>query len=239
MPKPSQPFAAIDWESDEVPVSTAFGDPYFARENGRAETRHVFLAANGLPQRWQARATFTIAELGFGTGLNFFETLAQWRRAPGECRALAYVTFERYPLRGGDLARALAPWPDLAGDVRSLLDHWPPPVGATQHTVTFGDVVLDIRIGDANEMLPAWPGRADAWYLDGFSPARNPELWHPELMAAVSEHTAQGGTFATFTAAGDVRRGLERAGFQVSKIPGYGRKRDSLAGYRASVADGA
>lgn len=238
MPKPSQPFAAIDWERGEIPVSTAFGDPYFARENGRAETRHVFLAANGLPQRWQARAAFTIAELGFGTGLNFFETLAQWRRAPGNCRALTYVTFERYPLAGCDLARALAPWPDLEGDVRALLDHWPPVAGATQHTVAFNDATLDIRIGDANALLPAWEGRADAWYLDGFSPACNPELWGPELMAGVFAHTAPGGTFATYTAAGDVRRGLEHAGFHVSKIPGYGRKRDSLAGFRDTAAHG-
>ena len=232
MSKPSEPFAAISWETGETPHSTRFDDPYFAREDGRVETRHVFIAANGLPQRWQARQRFTIAELGFGTGLNFFETLAHWQRAPGQCGQLLFVTFERYPLRGDDLARALAPWPDLTANVDQLLDHWPPGAGATQHTVAFAGATLEIHPGDANQVLPAWPGRADAWYLDGFSPAKNPELWSPELMADVYHHTAAGGTFATYTAAGRVRRGLSSAGFHVSRIPGYGRKRDSLAGYR-------
>ncbi len=232
MPEQSEPFAAISWEAGEVPHSTRFDDPYFAREGGRAETRHVFIAANGLPQRWQARRRFTIAELGFGTGLNFFETLAHWQRAPGWCEKLLFVTFERYRLAGDDLARALAPWPDLTRNVDHFLSQWPPTEGVTQHTVAFADATLEIHLGDANQALPAWPGRADAWYLDGFSPAKNPELWSPELMAAVYHHTMAGGTFATYTAAGHVRRGLSSAGFQVSRIPGYGRKRDSLAGYR-------
>ncbi|MGI9477253.1 MAG: tRNA (5-methylaminomethyl-2-thiouridine)(34)-methyltransferase MnmD [Hyphomicrobiaceae bacterium] len=232
MPENSEPFAAISWEAGETPVSRLFDDPYFAREDGRAETRHVFLAANGLPQRWQGRARFTIAELGFGSGLNFFETLATWQRAPGHCRDLTFATFERYPMTAEDLARALAPWPDLAPQVAHLLRNWPPPAGARRHRIPFDGLMLDIRLGDANTALPAWGGSADAWYLDGFSPAKNPDLWRPELMADVYAHTAPGGTFATYTAAGHVRRGLRAAGFHVSKIPGYGRKRDSLAGYR-------
>lgn len=232
MSEHSEPFAAISWEAGDTPVSTLFDDPYFAREDGRAETRHVFLAANGLPQRWQARPRFTIAELGFGTGLNFFETLSTWQRAPGLCREMTFVTFERYPMTAEDLARAIAPWPDLMSHVEHLLQHWPPLAGATRQAVSFADVTLELHLGDANEALPAWSGSADAWYLDGFSPAKNPELWQPELMTAVYAHTAPGGTFATYTAAGQVRRGLSDAGFHVSKIPGYGRKRDSLAGRR-------
>ena len=237
MPEHSEPFAAINWETGDTPVSAQFDDPYFARQDGRAETRHVFLAGNGLPQRWQPRPQFTVAELGFGTGLNFFETLAAWRRAPGQCRHLTFVTFERFPLSRNDLARALAPWPDLNAPVRQLLDQWPPAPGTALHTVAFAGATLEIHLGDANDAVPAWAGRADAWYLDGFSPAKNPELWCPQLMTAVFEHTAAGGTLATYTAAGHVRRGLSSAGFQVSRIPGYGRKRDSLAGYRPVIVD--
>ena len=232
MPEDSKPFAAITWETGETPVSTLFDDPYFAREDGRAETRHVFLAGNGLPQRWQARKRFLVAELGFGTGLNFFETLAAWQRAPGQCQHLTFVTFERFPLDRTDLTRALAPWPDLGGSVTELLRQWPPAPQSTLHTVAFANATLEIHLGDANHALPAWSACADAWFLDGFSPAKNPDLWRPDLMAAVFEHTAPGGTFATYTAAGHVRRGLADAGFHVSRIPGYGRKRDSLAGYR-------
>ncbi|MFY0611020.1 MAG: tRNA (5-methylaminomethyl-2-thiouridine)(34)-methyltransferase MnmD [Hyphomicrobiaceae bacterium] len=232
MPEHSKPFAAINWEAGETPVSRLFDDPYFAREDGRAETRHVFLAANGLPQRWQARARFTIAELGFGTGLNFFETLAAWQRAPGQCQKLTFVSFERYPMTADDLARALAPWSDLMPHVDHLLGDWPPPGDARRHKVAFGTLTLDIHLGDANKELLTWEGAADAWYLDGFSPAKNPDLWGAELLAAVYAHTAPEGTFATYTAAGHVRRRLSDAGFEVSKIPGYGRKRDSLSGYR-------
>ncbi len=232
MPNHSEPFAAISWKDGDTPVSIQFDDPYFAREDGRAETRHVFLAANGLPARWQVQERFTIAELGFGTGLNFFETLATWQREPGNCQHLTFVTFERYPMAGDDLTRALAPWPDLTDSVSQLLEHWPPTGGAATHTVQFNGAALEIHLGDANQTVAAWDGKSDAWYLDGFSPAKNRDLWSTELMADVYSHTAPGGTFATYTAAGWVRRNLADAGFKVSKIPGFGRKRDSLAGHR-------
>ncbi|MFT5508148.1 MAG: tRNA U34 5-methylaminomethyl-2-thiouridine-forming methyltransferase MnmC [Hyphomicrobiaceae bacterium] len=232
MPNHSEPFAAISWNEGDTPVSIQFDDPYFAREGGRAETRHVFLAANDLPTRWQSQEQFTIAELGFGTGLNFFETLATWQREPGNCRHLRFVTFERYPMASDDLARALAPWPDLTENVNHLLEHWPPPNGTACHIIPFAGASLEIHLGDANQTVTEWNGSADAWYLDGFSPAKNPDLWSAELMAQVYGHTAPQGTFATYTAAGWVRRNLANAGFNVSKITGFGRKRHSLAGYR-------
>lgn len=232
MPNHSEPYAVLSWSDADTPVSRRFDDPYFAREDGRAETRHVFLAANGLPKRWQTQPTFTIAELGFGTGLNFFETLASWKRAPGDCCRLTFVTFERYPLKSEDLARSLVRWPDLRESVDEFLADWPPPPGGSCHTVHFADVSLEVHLGDANDRVAAWEGIADCWYLDGFSPAKNPDLWGAKLMREVYSHTVPGGTFATYTAAGWVRRNLKDAGFNVAKIPGYGRKRDSLAGYR-------
>lgn len=227
----SKLFADISWEAGDTPVSVQFGDPYFAREDGRAETRHVFLAANGLPQRWQTRECFTVAELGFGTGLNFLETLVCWQREPGNCKDLRFVSFERYPMSAADIARSLARWSDLAGSADDLLENWPSS-GKMHHVVPFGGATLEIYYGDANQTVPQWSDRADAWYLDGFSPAKNPDLWGSQLMASIYAHTAAEGTFATYTAAGWVRRNLIAAGFKVEKIPGYGRKRESLAGFR-------
>lgn len=227
-PGPAADVAGVRWDENDTPVSTRFEDPYFSRLDGRDEARHVFLAGNGLPQRWAGRHAFTIAELGFGTGLNFLETLAAWRRQDPRDAALTYVSFEQYPLAADDLARALDRWPDLAGDRDALLAGWPPEPG--WHDRTFGTVTLRLGIGDANALAPQWESEADAWYLDGFSPARNPDMWDDELMAAVCAHTAPGGTFATFTAAGWVRRNLQSAGFAVEKVPGYGRKRECLCG---------
>lgn len=236
-PPPSDPVPpGVTWDAGGTPIADAFDDPYFSRLDGRAETRHVFLGLNELPQRWATPASFTIAELGFGTGLNFFETVAAWRHADRPDGAqLTYVAFEKFPLGAVDLARAIAPWPDLDADCARLLEDWPPQNGWTE--ITFDtSVTLWLGIGDANTRVPAWGGAADAWYLDGFSPAKNPDMWAAELMRAVAGHTVPGGTFATYTAAGWVRRNLIAAGFSVTKAPGYGRKRESLRGVKAASA---
>ena len=222
----------IEWGENDTPISRQFGDPYFSRSDGREETRHVFLGGNDLPMRWRARTVFTVAELGFGTGLNFLETIAAWQRSTTDRQRLIYVAFERYPMAQYDLVRALTRWPDLGDDVGQLTRIWPPAPGWSSHR--FGKVALMFCTGDANCKVTTWNGLADAWYLDGFSPAKNPELWGAELMRAVFERTCIGGTFATFTAAGWVRRNLEAAGFDVSKMPGYGRKRECLRGIRTT-----
>jgi tRNA U34 5-methylaminomethyl-2-thiouridine-forming methyltransferase MnmC len=205
--------AEIDWRAGRVPVSTRFDDPYFSLEDGVAETTHVFLAGNDLPARF--RDGFHIAELGFGTGLNFLVTLAAFR-ASGTAGRLHFTSFEAYPLAPADLRRALAAHPDLPGGL--LHDGVPDAMEGP-------DFGLRVIPGDARQSLPAWPGRADAWFLDGFAPARNPELWEPALMTQVARHTAPGGTAATYTAAGHVRRALAAAGFEATRAPGYGRKR--------------
>ncbi len=204
--------AEIEWKDGLVPVSTRFDDPYFSLQDGLAETRHVFLQGNGLPAR--ARPGFHIAELGFGTGLNLLATLDALRGMTGP---ILYTSFEAYPLSRDAAARALQAFPML--DAAGLLHAW------GEARFALGPLQVEIIHGDALDTLPRWAGRADAWYLDGFSPAKNPELWSASLMADVARHTAQGGTFATFTSAGHVRRALAAAGFEVTRAPGYGRKR--------------
>lgn len=203
----------VEWREGEVPVSTRFDDPYFSLENGLDETRYVFLSGNCLPERF--RDGFHVAELGFGTGLNFLATLAAWGDRPGR---LHFTSFEAYPLDRAEMARALAAFPGL--DAAPLLEVWEP-----GRVMQIGPASLRLVLGDARKTLPDWEGRADAWFLDGFSPAKNPELWEASLLNEVARHTAPGGTAATYSAAGPVRRALAEAGFTVERIPGFGRKR--------------
>jgi tRNA U34 5-methylaminomethyl-2-thiouridine-forming methyltransferase MnmC len=206
--------AEVDWRDGVVPVSLQFDDPYFSLEGGVAETQHVFLGGNDLPARF--RCGFHVAELGFGTGLNFLVALQAWRDA-GIAGKLRFTSFEAFPMAQADLARALAHYPDLP---THILLNAPVSAGASGE-----DFDLVIVAGDARDTLPAWQGRADAWFLDGFSPAKNPELWGADLMVQVGAHTAGGGTAATYTAAGFVRRGLQDAGFAVVRRAVFGRKR--------------
>lgn len=216
---------------DGVPCAEDFGDVYFSREDGLAEARHVFLSGNDLPARWAGRTGFVIGETGFGTGLNFLLTAAEWQRqAPAGAR-LHYLSVEKHPLRRDDLARALAPWPQLAPHRETLLSAWPPPVeGLHRLELAGGRVVLSLLFGEAEALLAQLDARVDAWYLDGFAPARNPAMWQPSLLAQLARLSRPGATFATFTAAGQVRRNLLEAGFDVHKRQGFGRKREMLAG---------
>lgn len=215
--------ASLTWRDDVIPVSTRFDDPYFSLGGGLDETRHVFLGGNGLPARFQPG--FEVAELGFGTGLNLAATLIAWRDA-GVTSVLRYTSFEAFPMTADDMARALAAFPEALAVAGPMLDQWA--AGLTK--ITLPDLQAKIIIGDAGETLDAWSGAADAWYLDGFSPAKNPELWTDDLMCAVANHTKPGGTFATYSAAGHVRRSLADAGFAVDRRAGFGRKRHMSAG---------
>jgi len=214
---------ALSWRDGSVPIATRFDDPYFSAAGGLAETRHVFLSGNDLPAR--LRPGFHIAELGFGTGLNLLATLIA-TRAAGRPGPLHYTSFEAFPLAAPDIARALSAFPEAAAAAPPFLAQWA--AGAT--CITLDGITLEVILGDARTTLPAWQGHADAWYLDGFSPAKNPELWSDGLLAEVARHTAALGTFATYTAAGHVRRALQAAGFAVTRLPGFGRKRHMSAG---------
>jgi tRNA U34 5-methylaminomethyl-2-thiouridine-forming methyltransferase MnmC len=210
----------LEWLDGVIPVSRRFDDPYFSLAGGLEETRHVFLAGNGLPER--LRPGFHIGELGFGTGLNL---LATWLMACD--MPLRYTTFEAYPITAEEMVRSHAAFPEAAAVSAPLIDAWAK--GLRQFSL--GTIEVTVIGADARTALPAWDGRADAWYLDGFSPAKNPELWGDDLMAEVARHTAPGGTFATYTAAGHVRRALS-AGFTVTRQPGFARKRHMTTGVR-------
>jgi tRNA U34 5-methylaminomethyl-2-thiouridine-forming methyltransferase MnmC len=218
----------IDWGPNGVPLSRRFGDPYFSLDDGLAETWHVFLAGNGLPERF--RDGFRIAELGFGTGLNLAATAMIWAEA-GAGR-LRYTSFEAFPLEAEEIWTALQHFPELATAAAPLVAAW----GAGRRRFALDRVDVEVIEGDARVTLPAWTGRADAWYLDGFSPAKNPEMWSSELMAEVARHTAPGGSFATDTAAGEGRRALADAGFEVVRADGFGRKRHMTTGGLAGGA---
>ncbi|WP_227270810.1 tRNA (5-methylaminomethyl-2-thiouridine)(34)-methyltransferase MnmD [Roseobacter weihaiensis] len=216
--------ADVVWRPGNVPVSTQFDDPYFSLENGLAETRHVFLQGNDLPGRF--RDGFHIAELGFGTGLSFLTTLQAWQ-ARNCAGTLSFTSFEAYPMARADMAKALSAFDSFGPLASALLTKWQAEGG--QFEIMPG-VILNVVVGDAQETLAAWTEKADAWYLDGFSPAKNPALWTESLMRDVAKHTVLGGTFATYTAAGFVRRSLAQAGFHVERVVGFGRKRHMTRG---------
>ena len=218
----------VEWLEGETPFSVRFGETYYSTGGGLEESRHVFLRGNRLPDRFTPG--FSIAELGFGTGLNMLAALESWKASETE-GALRYSGFERYPLSADAISRALRPFPSLHAIAMPFLDAWSS--GAASFSAQ--GIEAEIVVGDARNTLPAWKGRADAWFLDGFSPKRNPELWEPGLLSCLAGKTRPGGTFATFTAAGGVRRGLAAAGFEVRRQRGFGRKRHMLAGRRASA----
>ncbi|SFK12938.1 tRNA (5-methylaminomethyl-2-thiouridine)(34)-methyltransferase MnmD [Celeribacter neptunius] len=214
--------ARIEWRDGVIPVSSEFDDPYFSLGNGLEETRHVFLAGNDLPTR--LHDGFQVAELGFGTGLNMLALALVWD-GPGVVR---FTSFEAFPMQAGDIATALDAFPEARTIAEPFLAAWTE--GKRQFRL--GQIEVDVRIGDARETLADWQGQADAWFLDGFSPAKNPELWGEELMREVGCHTAPHGTFATYTAAGHVRQKLTDAGFAVERVPGFGRKRHMSRGVK-------
>lgn len=214
--------AELEWRDGHTPVSTRFDDPYFSLDNGLAETEYVFLDGNDLPRR--LRPGFHIAELGFGTGLNLLAAWRAWLRS-GQSTPLRYTSFEAYPMSADEMQRSLSAWPELGELAAQLVAAWREAPALRTDTLE-----MEVILGDARECLPGWTAQADAWFLDGFSPARNPELWAPELMAQVAAHTKPGGSFATYTAAGQVRAALADAGFTVERRKGFAHKRHMTHG---------
>ncbi|MBL0492489.1 bifunctional tRNA (5-methylaminomethyl-2-thiouridine)(34)-methyltransferase MnmD/FAD-dependent 5-carboxymethylaminomethyl-2-thiouridine(34) oxidoreductase MnmC [Aeromonas veronii] len=234
--------ARLDWNEAGTPVSSDFGDVYFSNDNGLSETRYVFLQQNRLPARFSHHDSdsFVIGETGFGTGLNFLATMQAFlEQAPqsGNGSRLHFISFEKYPLTQDDLRKALAAWPELGHLSQDLVAQWPLPVSGC-HRLHFagGRIRLDLWFGDIKDMLPQVPHRAeglvDAWYLDGFSPAKNPEMWTQDLFDGLARLARPDCSIATFTCAGFVRRGLIAAGFAMKKVKGHGSKREMLVGDR-------
>lgn len=218
-----------------MPYSVAFSDHFYCREDGRAECGHVFLAGNGLPDRWLQATDFVIGELGFGTGLNFCETWRQWRLTAGKPAdaKLHFISFELYPMSADAIDKALSRWPEIDHERQTLASQWPAKPEGIVSLQFAPDVRLSVICGDAHTNIEASSQMFDAWYLDGFAPSRNPDLWSLDIMTSLVEHTSPGGTFATYAAAGFVRRNLQAAGFTVERRPGYGKKREMLSGTKA------
>ncbi len=225
------------WAEDGSPRSGRFGDVYFSKDDGLAETRAVFLGGCDMPSVWQNRKHFTVAELGFGTGLNIIALIDLWRQHRPEGGYLHVFSVEGYPLTREEAARALAAWPDVEDTARAILEQWPTNRPGF-HRIDLNDwgVSIDLAIGEVEWALDAWQGRADAWFLDGFSPALNPGMWSEDIMARVAARSAPACHLATFTVAGAVRRALSANGFVVEKKAGHGRKRERLEARMAGEA---
>lgn len=215
-----------------MPYSEAFGDHFYCQTDGRLECGHVFLAGNGLPERWRGCSRFEIGELGFGTALNFCETWRHWKEKRSPQGQLTFTSFELFPMQRADIDRALSRWPEIGAERLALTEAWP---DAPQGIVSL-DLDLQTRLrvvcGPALAGVGAETRAFDAWFLDGFAPSRNGDMWSEDLMRAVFDHTVPGGTFATYAAAGFVRRNLIGAGFAVEKRKGFAGKREMLCGVR-------
>jgi tRNA 5-methylaminomethyl-2-thiouridine biosynthesis bifunctional protein len=239
--------ARIEWRDDTTPVNQQFDDIYFSSD-ALGESRYVFLEQNRLPERWQQPLrTFCVGETGFGTGLNFLLCWQLWQQLQAEDARLHFISVEKHPLRRADLARALSAFPELADLAAALVAQYPALLTG-QHTLHFDDgrITLHLLFGDALDMLhgqlpadppPAdWQGPVDAWFLDGFAPRQNPELWQQQLFTLVRQLSNDNSSYATFSAAALVKDSLKAAGFSVEKRKGYGKKRDMLAGLALPLA---
>ncbi len=229
--------ATLAFREDGTPFSPRFGDVYHSPSGAFEQADFVFLKGNDLPGRWQKRRIFTVLETGFGMGVNFLTTWAAWRGDPARCERLHFVSVEKHPFARDDLRTVLdavvahAPNADFATLARELVRAWPMLVPGT-HRLEFegGRVTLTLVFGDAVEALPKLWLRADAIYLDGFAPAKNPELWSPAIFKALARVAGEDATFATWSSAGDVKRALEQNGFEFRKTPGFGDKWAMLTG---------
>lgn len=221
----------VEWRPGQPPRSALFGDYFHSAAGGLEEARQVFLAGCGLPEAWRGRAHFCIAELGFGAGRNIAAALELWARAGPANAHLCLFSIEAFPLARADAERALSAFPELAEPARALLSRWPGRArGFHRLDLPRFRASLDVAVMDVGEALGAWSGRADAWFLDGFAPRLNPAMWRAEALELVAARSAPGARLATYAAAGEVRRGLARAGFAVRRVPGFAGKRERLQG---------
>ena len=226
--------ATLAFRDDGTPYSPLFDDIYHSASGALAQAQHVFIGGNALPQRWQGRRLFTILETGFGIGVNFLATWAAGRADPARCERLAFVSVEKHPFSAADLRvlhERLVADTTIAALAAELAEAWPPLVGGV-HRLSFegGRVTLTIAFGDALAVLPKLWLRADAFYLDGFAPAKNPDMWATPVFKALAHLAGSNATLATYTSAGNVRRALEAAGFACEKAAGFAGKREMLVG---------
>ncbi|WP_035820155.1 tRNA (5-methylaminomethyl-2-thiouridine)(34)-methyltransferase MnmD, partial [Cupriavidus sp. SK-4] len=224
MPRALEPAEPI-LSAEGIPYSPRYDDVYHSTEGGLAQAAHVFLGGNGLPQAWAGQRQFVIVETGFGLGLNFLATWQAWRDDPQRCGTLHFFSIEKHPFTREGLARLHAGLDGLQPLAQALQAQWPLALPGL-HRLAFdgGRVVLTLALGDVEQMLPRLAAGADAFYLDGFAPARNTEMWSPQVFRGLARLARPGARLATWAAAGFVRRGLKEVGFEVSKAPGFGGK---------------
>ncbi|HTH93602.1 MAG TPA: bifunctional tRNA (5-methylaminomethyl-2-thiouridine)(34)-methyltransferase MnmD/FAD-dependent 5-carboxymethylaminomethyl-2-thiouridine(34) oxidoreductase MnmC [Rhodocyclaceae bacterium] len=229
--------ARLSWSSEHVPRSDDYDDVYHTTEGGLEQARQVFLAGNALPERWRQRSNFTILETGFGLGLSFLASWQAWRDDPQRSTHLHFISTELHPFTRNDLAQLHAQWPELSELSAELRHHWPPLTPGFHHLLLDGGrVTLTLLFGDARETLLQLRGKADAIFLDGFAPQKNPALWSSEFLALLSQHVAPGATLASWCVAGDVRTALKNAGWTLQKKAGFARKRHMLVGAHGADA---
>lgn len=223
--------AHLNWiEGGLLPVATQFGDTYYSKDNGLKESEYTYLEGNDLEFRFKNAREFTVAELGFGTALNFLLTWQLWQYHAHSKGKLTYISFEKYPLKKADLIKALGSWAKIEGLVPRLIQSYTDDLTEGWHTLTWSDVTLHLAIGDIHDRLPEMSQQVDAWFLDGFAPAKNPDMWTKSLLQQIGQYTRPQGTFATFTAASEVRHNLTEAGFHVERLDGFGHKRHMMRG---------
>jgi len=222
----------IHWR-DGVPIAPEFDDVYYSLENGLEESDFVFLEGTNAPECWKNKAHFTIAETGFGTGLNFLATYRKWMESGANGR-LTYISVEGFPISQKSLEKAHQAFPELSYFSNQLRAAWPPPSpGFHPRYFENGKIQLLLLFGEATSCFSELVAEVDAWFLDGFAPAKNPAMWSDALFDEIARLSKPGTRFATFTAAGFVKRALAERGFEVSKTKGYGRKRERLVGIMA------
>lgn len=217
------------WGADDQPEDPASGDVYFSRDDGLAETRNVFFAGCDLPERWQASETHVICETGFGTGLNFLASWGLWRQTRKPRQYLHFISVEAHPWNRADLQKAHQRFPELDTLAAKLRQQWPPAIKG-MHQLHWEDdhLTLTLLFGDAAQMLAELDAQVDSWFLDGFAPAKNPDMWSDAIFKQMARLSAPGAHIGTYTVAGAVRRGLAAHGFIVERLPGHGRKRQRL-----------
>ncbi len=216
-----------------VPRSDQFDDVYFSAEDGLAETKHVFIKGNNLPDSWLDKKNFTICETGFGTGLNFLAVLKLWLDSPKDKRPsnLHFISFEKYPLSKEYIKDHLSVWNELATSLDMLLAKYPIYLEDKNYILDVTDGVrLTLMIGDVNNNILLLENAVDCWFLDGFKPSSNPDMWSDNIFSNMARLSRKGTSFATFTAAGFVRRGLFAQGFEIRKVKGFGQKREMIIG---------
>lgn len=246
-------YAKIHWLESGEPFSEQFQDFYFSTDGGFQETEYVFLKQNNLPQAFidltDKQQIFRIAETGFGTGLNFLITAMHWLKTTGLNSTLEYTSIEKYPLNKVDLIHVFSifnkNWPQLSLYCEELQAHYPVEFKNNQIQLDLfnGRIILNLLIEDASSALKnlspslteQQSNKIDAWYLDGFSPAKNPDMWNQDLFNSITKLSKPGTTISTFSSAGIVRRGLQEAGFNMTKVPGLGKKREILSGIKLAT----